>query len=62
MGATASCRGLRAELTTTDQIIPEQKAVSPFFPGFWESRGWGFGVSVFTRRATAPARWSRQTK
>ncbi len=38
------------ELMTTDQITPEQKAASPFFPGFWDSRGWGFGVSVFTRR------------
>ena len=38
------------ELMTTDQITPEQKAASPFFPGFWESRGWGFGVSVFTKR------------
>jgi len=38
------------ELMTTDQITPEQKAASPFFPGFWDSRGWGFGVSVITRR------------
>jgi len=40
------------ELMTTDQITPEQKAASPFFPGFWDSRGWGFGVSVFTKRDT----------
>jgi CubicO group peptidase (beta-lactamase class C family) len=38
------------ELMTTDQITPEQKAASPFVPGFWDSRGWGFGLSVFTRR------------
>ncbi len=38
------------ELMTADQITPEQKAASPFFPGFWDTRGWGFGVSVFTRR------------
>jgi CubicO group peptidase (beta-lactamase class C family) len=38
------------ELMTTDQITPEQKAASPFFPGFWESRGWGFGLSVVTAR------------
>jgi CubicO group peptidase (beta-lactamase class C family) len=31
-------------------VTAEQKAVSPFFPGFWESRGWGFGLSVVTRR------------
>jgi CubicO group peptidase (beta-lactamase class C family) len=35
---------------TTDHITPEQKAVSDFFPGFWGNRGWGFGVSVITRR------------
>jgi CubicO group peptidase (beta-lactamase class C family) len=38
------------ELMTTDQITPEQKAASDFFPGFWDSRGWGFGLSVVTRR------------
>jgi CubicO group peptidase (beta-lactamase class C family) len=38
------------ELMTTDQITPEQKAASPFFPGFWDSRGWGLGLSVITRR------------
>ena len=31
---------------TTDQITPEQKAASPFFPGFWDNRGWGFGLSI----------------
>ena len=35
---------------TADQLTPEQKAASPFFPGFWDSRGWGFGMSVTTRR------------
>ena len=40
------------ELMTTDQITPEQKAASAadFFPGFWDNRGWGFGVSIITRR------------
>lgn len=28
----------------------EQKAVSVFFPGFWDNRGWGFGLSIVTRR------------
>jgi NAD(P)-dependent dehydrogenase (short-subunit alcohol dehydrogenase family) len=27
-----------------------QKAASPFFPGFWNTRGWGFGVSIITQR------------
>ncbi len=35
---------------TTDQLSEEQKAASPFFPGFWSSRGWGFGLAVITRR------------
>jgi CubicO group peptidase (beta-lactamase class C family) len=35
---------------TTDQLTETQKEASPFFPGFWASRGWGFGVSVKTRR------------
>jgi CubicO group peptidase (beta-lactamase class C family) len=38
------------ELMTTDHLTPEQKAASPFFPGFWDTRGWGFGLSVITRR------------
>ncbi|HJT06592.1 MAG TPA: serine hydrolase domain-containing protein [Stellaceae bacterium] len=38
------------ELMTTDQITPEQKAASPFVPGFWDGRGWGFGLSVITAR------------
>ena len=45
---------------TTDQLTPAQKAASPFFPGFWESRGWGFGVSMITRRddvAAVPGRF-----
>jgi CubicO group peptidase (beta-lactamase class C family) len=37
------------ETMTTDQLTPAQKAVSPF-PGLWDNRGWGFGVSVVTRR------------
>jgi len=34
------------ELMTTDQITPEQRAISPFFPDFWSERGWGLGMSV----------------
>lgn len=36
------------EAMTTDQITPEQKARSPFFPGFWDVSGWGFGLAVTT--------------
>jgi CubicO group peptidase (beta-lactamase class C family) len=48
------------ELMTADHVTPEQKAASPFFPGFWDNRGWGFGVSVITRRdsiADVPGRF-----
>ena len=48
------------ELMTTDQITPEQKAASPFVPGFWDSRGWGFGMSIITKRdalETVPGRF-----
>ena len=38
------------ELMTADHITAEQKAASDFFPGFWDDRGWGFGMAVVTRR------------
>jgi CubicO group peptidase (beta-lactamase class C family) len=47
------------ETMTTDQLTPEQKAVSDF-AGFWDSRGWGFGVSMVTKRddvAAVPGRF-----
>jgi CubicO group peptidase (beta-lactamase class C family) len=34
----------------TDQLTPGQKAVSGLVPGYFDSHGWGFGVSVITRR------------
>ena len=43
------------ELMTTDQITPAQKAGSPFFENFWDNRGWGFGLSIITRRDDLPA-------
>ena len=42
------------ETMTTDQLTPEQKAVSTMVPGYWDDHGWGFGMSVVTRR-TDPA-------
>jgi CubicO group peptidase (beta-lactamase class C family) len=48
------------ELMTTDQLTPEQKAVSGLFPGFFDSRGWGLGLSIVTRRddiASVPGRY-----
>jgi CubicO group peptidase (beta-lactamase class C family) len=51
---------LSVELMTTDQLTTEQKAVSDLVPGFFDSHGWGFGVSVVTRRddvAAVPGRY-----
>jgi len=35
---------------TSDHLTPQQKAVSGFSPGDFDALGWGFGVSVVTRR------------
>lgn len=46
------------ELMTTDQLAPEEKIGAETF--FGNNRGWGFGVSVFTRRddlAAVPGRF-----
>ena len=52
---------LSVEVMTTDQLTPQQKTVSsPLFPGFFETNGWGFGVSVVTKRddlASVPGRY-----
>lgn len=34
---------------TKDQISSAQKAVSPFFPSFWDDHGWGLGLAVVTQ-------------
>ena len=43
------------EAMTTDQLTPEQKAVSGFLPGYYDSRGWGLGMSVVTKRTDVAA-------
>jgi CubicO group peptidase (beta-lactamase class C family) len=51
---------LSIETMTTDQLTPAQKAVSGLIPGYFDSHGWGFGVSVVTRRddvAAVPGRF-----
>jgi CubicO group peptidase (beta-lactamase class C family) len=51
---------LSVETMTTDQLTPEQKAVSGLVPGDFDSLGWGFGMSVVTRRddvAAVPGRY-----
>lgn len=37
-------------LMTTNQISPAQARPEDFFPGFWESHGWGFGLGIDTER------------
>jgi len=37
-------------LMTQDHLTPAQKAASAFVPGWFDRFGWGFGVSVVTRR------------
>ena len=32
----------------TDQISAAQKAAWPFYPGFWDTHGWGLGMAVVT--------------
>ncbi len=41
---------LSIEAMTTDQLTPEQKLASAAVPVFLDPRGWGFGVSVITKR------------
>jgi CubicO group peptidase (beta-lactamase class C family) len=38
------------ETMTTDQLTPEQKTGAEMEPGYWDTRGWGLGLSVVTRR------------
>jgi CubicO group peptidase (beta-lactamase class C family) len=37
-------------LMISDQLTPAPKAVSGFWPGYFDNMGWGFGISVQTRR------------
>jgi CubicO group peptidase (beta-lactamase class C family) len=38
------------ELMTSDQLTPAQRASGGLLPGDFDASGWGFGVSVLTRR------------
>lgn len=37
-------------LMTSDHLTDAQKSVSGFWPGYFDTMGWGFGMSVRTRR------------
>jgi CubicO group peptidase (beta-lactamase class C family) len=39
------------EVMTTDQLTDAQKAHGSFVEGFFDTNGWGFGVSIVTHRA-----------
>jgi CubicO group peptidase (beta-lactamase class C family) len=48
------------EAMIADQLTPAQKAASGLTAGYFDSHGWGFGVSVVTRRddlAAVPGRY-----
>jgi CubicO group peptidase (beta-lactamase class C family) len=38
------------ELMRTDQLTPEQKAISGLIPGYFDTHGWGFCMSIITKR------------
>ncbi len=38
------------DLMRTDQLTPEQKAISGLTPGYFESHGWGFCMSITAKR------------
>jgi CubicO group peptidase (beta-lactamase class C family) len=37
-------------LMTSDHLTPAQKTISGFWPGYFDTTSWGFGMSVRTRR------------
>ena len=41
-----SSRRVTIERLTTDQLTREQKAASPFFENFWDSRGWSRALGI----------------
>lgn len=49
-GSERLLSGAAVSLMTTDHLTPAQKAVSGFMPGYFDNRGWGFGVCVETDR------------
>ena len=51
---------LSVETMTTDQLTPEQKAVSGLVSGYFDNHGWEFGMAIVTRRddiASVPGRY-----
>ena len=50
LGSTRILSQSSVRLMTSDQVTREQTAGSGFPSEYWSSRGWGFGVSVVTKR------------
>ena len=45
---------------TSDRLTPEQRAAAQFFPHFFDTHGWGYGVGVSTAPdaiSAAPGRY-----
>jgi len=38
------------DLMRTDQLTPEQKSISGLTPGYFDANGWGFCMSIITKR------------
>ena len=38
------------EIMTADHLSPDQKAGASLLPGYFDTHGWGFGVSIVTKR------------
>lgn len=54
LGSTGGTRILSrpaVETMTIDHLTAEQKGKTPWIPGWFDTRGWGFGVGVVTRRS-----------
>jgi CubicO group peptidase (beta-lactamase class C family) len=47
------------ETMISDQLTPQQKAISGLVPGYFDSHGWGLGLSVVTKREDLAARVGR---
>jgi len=50
LGSTRILARPTVETMLVDQLTPQQKIGSGFYPGFWEHRGWGFGLAMTTQR------------
>lgn len=50
-GGTRVLSRLSVRTMVTDHLTAAQKAASGLTPGYFDHRGWGFGMSVATRRA-----------